>query len=311
MFGVLFSELAIMWLELYKKGIVKNNSYLGTYYNPVMNHLIPYFGDKDINSILHIHVQIFFRSIENDYALETLKKYRASLKAIFDCGVENGFCKSNPVTKTLRIKSSIKPHKRRTYQEDQYKKIWSYALSHPLGLSILLLMELGISRSELLGIRWQDIDLEQRSISIVNGTVSQKNVDTGRWEIVTDGLKTEYRERVLPISKTLAALIAATPRSKSGFLIASPRGKVYEPQNWYKRVYKVFMRDLRKFDSSLPCLTPHEMRHTRATFWVDSGLNLLDVAYLGGWTDMKMLRKRYYHINLTHLQERLDRLQIT
>ena len=300
-----FSELAQTWLDLYKKGIVKDNTFWGTYYNPTIKHLIPYFGEKEIDSILPIHVQAYFRSIESDFALETLKKHRVALKAIFACGVENGFCKRNPVTKSLVLVSKKSKLKKRTYQEEQYRVIWNYALSHPFGLSILLLMELGISRSELLGIRWRDIDLIQRTISIENGTVSQKSVETGHWGIVTDGLKNEYRERIIPISKTLAAAISVTPRSESGFLISSPRGKVYDPQNWYKRVYKVFMNDLKNYDPSLPCLTPHELRHTMATFWVDSGLNLLEVAYLGGWTNLQMLRKRYYHVNISRLREKI------
>ena len=65
------------------------------------------------------------------------------------------------------------------------------------------------------------------------------------------------------------------------------------------------MNDLKNYDPSLPCLTPHELRHTRATFWVDSGLNLLEVAYLGGWTNLQMLRKRYYHVNISRLREKI------
>ena len=65
------------------------------------------------------------------------------------------------------------------------------------------------------------------------------------------------------------------------------------------------MCDLQKLYPDMPFRRPHELRHTRASFWHDMGLDLLDIAYLGGWCDIEMLRKRYNHISVEELKDRM------
>ena len=304
-----FETWALLWLETYKSGMVKDNSYWGTYHNPVVKHLIPHFGNRKLADIKPLDVQIYFKSLQNSYALETQRKIRAALNAIFVTAMENELCEKNPVTSTLKLKSNVPEPTKKAYNEEQYKIVWNFALKHPYGLSILLLMELGISRSELLGISWDNIDIEKQTITLTDGTVSQKNLKTGHWEVVTNGLKTKYRHRILPISKTIVDIIRDTPKSKSGYLISSPRGNVYRPELWYRRCYKRFMNDLLSQYPDIPYLTPHELRHTRASLWYDKGISLLDIAYLGGWCDLEMLRKRYYHVNVEDLRDRMKILK--
>lgn len=306
-----FEKWALQWLDIYKSGMVKDNSYWGTYYNPVVNHLIPYFGKLKLSEIKPMDIQVYFKTLTDKYSMETQRKIRAALKSIFDTAIENDFCLKNPITKNLRLKSDIPEPVKRAYTQEEYNTVWNFALDHPLGLSILLLMETGISRSELLGIRERNIDLNKKFISLTDGTVSQKNVSTGKWEVITHGLKNQYRKRTIPISETIANVILLTPKSQSGYLISSPRGKVYRPELWYRRCYKRFMSDLLSQYPDIPYLTPHELRHTRASIWFDKGLDLLDIAYLGGWVDLKMLRKRYVHIDLEHLQKRMQALETT
>ena len=40
--GAIFDDYAMRWLETFKKGKVKDNTYRGTYENPVLKHLIPF-----------------------------------------------------------------------------------------------------------------------------------------------------------------------------------------------------------------------------------------------------------------------------
>ena len=41
--NITFGEWAIIWLEKYKKGFVRENTYLKTYKNTTENYLIPYW----------------------------------------------------------------------------------------------------------------------------------------------------------------------------------------------------------------------------------------------------------------------------
>ena len=63
------------------------------------------------------------------------------------------------------------------------------------------------------------------------------------------------------------------------------------------------MNDLVQAHPELPLLTPHELRHTRATLWIAQGISPLMVARLLGHCDVKMLAKVYDHTTVDTLRE--------
>lgn len=77
----------------------------------------------------------------------------------------------------------------------------------------------------------------------------------------------------------------------------SPEGKPYQPCNWENRVYYRFMRALHKTHPEVPILSPHELRHTRATLWIAQDMDPYMAARLLGHSDLKMLAKIYDHHN--------------
>ena len=74
---VQFAIWARRWLFAYHQGRIKDNTYQGTYWEPVELHLIPYFGDRLLNDILPIEITEFFKRAGKTLALETLKIGRA------------------------------------------------------------------------------------------------------------------------------------------------------------------------------------------------------------------------------------------
>ena len=301
---VTFADWARKWLETYKKGKVKSNTFNGSYKYPVENHLIPYFGKALLDEIKPYNVQAFFDLKSKTSSFETIKKMRACLYAIFDTAVENDLCRKNPVTKNITISSEIKPPQKRTYTQEQYDKIFEFAKSQENQIDILILLETGITRSELLGLKWNDIDFEMGVINIRQGVVEQKSQDTGKWELVSAGLKNEYRARPIPVSSILLEILRNQNRV-SPYIFPNSKGNVMSPMNWYKRKYLVFMRDMNAQYPEIPILSPHELRHTRATLWKDQGVDIFSIAKLMGHVDLDMLSKRYAHNNVEALKKAL------
>ena len=323
---VTFQEWALKWLETYKKGKVKDNTYDGTYRNPVERHLIPYFGSAQLDVIKPVDIQTFFNEKGRTSSLESMKKMRTCLRAIFETAVENDLCRKNPVTKTIVLCSDVEETVKRVYTQAQYDIVHTFAEGHKDGLSILVLMETGITRSELLGLRWEDLDVTGGLLYIRQGLVQQKDSVTGKIVTVSDGLKNTYRSRVIPLRSELVARLSALPRVVyvggnakrdtaatpviTEFIFHAPKGGAFTPMNWTNRVFKPFMRDLQKSYPDVPALNPHELRHTRATLWKDDGVDLFSIAKLLGHSDLDMLAKRYAHNNVDTLKRALGLLQV-
>lgn len=180
------------------------------------------------------------------------------------------------------------------------------------------MLETGISRSELLGLRWEDIDIENRVLHIRQGLVAYQDLDEKTWVMEASGLKNSYRRRGIPlVDDTLVERLRAKPRIirvksrgrnaekevETEFVFHSPEGLPYQPNNWSNRVFFPFMRELVRVHPELPMLSPHELRHTRATLWIAQGIEPYMVARLLGHCDVKMLAKVYDHTTVDTLRD--------
>lgn len=318
---ILFETWAPQCLELYKKPFVKGNTYSGTYLAPVQQRLIPHFGKMPLDDIQPIHVQRYVNEMAKTYSGESVKKDYTIFAFIMQQAFDNGLCKMNPATKSIRL-PKIEPPEKHAYSQDEYDIVYRFAKTHPYGLPIMLLMETGITRSELLGLRWEDLDLSERMVHISQGLVAYQDLDAGKWTMESAGLKNKYRRRSIPlVDEDLVIRLAVIPKTVSvsrgagmppmkvspEFVFYSPEGKPFQPQNWSRRFYNRFMDDLHREHPEIPRLTPHELRHTRATLWLRQGIPELMVAKLLGHCDLKMLAKIYDHTDVETLRRELEK----
>lgn len=315
----LFKEWAVTCLEKYKKPFVKGGTYYSTYLQPVEGHLFPFFGDKPIDKILPIHVQDYINQQSKVYKPETVKKDITALSFIFDYAVDNGLCQGNPAkrAKLPRIGRADKT----AYTQEEFDIVYDFATKYSNGLGLMLMLQTGISRSELLGLRWCDFNAEKGEISINQGLTSYVDSDNGCVTAVSN-LKNEYRRRTIPIVEPeLLKQLRAKPHKvyysvgsgdekrtvsqETEYIFSSPRGKPYQPNNWDKRVFKSFIKDLHAEHPEIPILSAHEFRHTRATLWIANGMSPLIAARLLGHSDLKMLMRVYEHTSVDTMRKAL------
>ena len=313
--GVLRNEKFSTWarscLVTYKKPYVKANTYAGTYLAPLETHLIPYFGEMRIGDIKPVHIQRYINEAATKYAPETIKKDFNCLKLIFDTAVDNQLCAKSPMTRSIKLPRYETVKDKHAFTQAQYDV--AYAAAQEYGdLSLALMLETGLSRSELLGLRWEDIDEVNHCIHVTQGLVVYHDVDEDKQVLCSDGLKNKFRKRAVPITDdTLWLRLTQAPRTVTAgnkevpteYIIHSPEGKAYNPNNWANRVFRPFMKRLHKEHPEIPLLSPHELRHTRATLWIAQGVDPYMVARLLGHSDLKMLTKIYDHTSTETLRK--------
>ena len=306
-----FSTWARSCLVTYKKPYVKANTYTGTYLAPLEIHLIPYFGEMRIGDIKPVHIQRYINEASTKYAPETVKKDFNCLKLIFDTAVDNQLCAKSPMTRSIKLPRYETVKDKHAFTQAQYDTAYAAAQEYG-GLSLMLMLETGLSRSELLGLRWEDIDEENRCLRVTQGLVVYHDVDTDKQVMCSDGLKNKFRKRAVPITDdALWFRLTQAPRTvtvgntnvPTEYIIHSPEGRPYNPNNWANRVFRPFMQRLHKEHPEIPLLSPHELRHTRATLWIAQGVDPYMVARLLGHSDLKMLTKIYDHTSTETLRK--------
>ncbi len=290
------------------RGTVKDSSYMLHYKNTIENHLIPYFGKRKMNAIRQADVQEYFNKNQSAYTLETLKKHKMALSKIFEMAIQNDIVNKNPCD-LVKVTSKKTTEKKKTYTQEQCDLVTAYAETHRYGLDIILMLSYGITRSELLGIRWDDIDMDEKVLYILRGVADVQNATTGKMEVVIGEPKNDFRKRAIPLSGHVIKLLSSRERN-GDFVFSNSKGNVQSPRTWSRRHFDVFMRDMHehyaKQGIDVPTLHPHELRHTRASLWVNGGANLFAVADVLGHSDLKMLRKRYAHSDVESTRRMLD-----
>ena len=161
-----------------------------------------------------------------------------------------------PVERELLI-SELHPARRRS--------IWMLPL-------VVVALETAMRRSELLALRWGDINLERRTATL---------------HMTKNG-----ESRVVPLSTSAVQTLTAMPRSICGAVF--PITACALAANFDKAVER----------AKLPDLHFHDLRHTAITHMATKLPNLIELAAVSGHKSLKMLQ-RYYHPDAGELARKL------
>ncbi len=287
-----FKQWALQWLETYKKGKVKQHTYDYTYRVNVEKYLIPYFDKSGLNDIQQVHIQSYF----NDHsflAKNTLKKHHTILKNIFDKAVHNNLCIKNPVV-DIKYKSDKAECQKRAYTQAEVNKIVNLSKTIKDGQIIVIMLNTGVRRSELLGLKWSDIDFDEQTISI-NRTVVPDTKET-----VDGETKSKTSRRIIPISNDFTEYLKTLER-KNDYILAGKTKygymSIYSFDSKYKRIMTKISQDL-----DIPLLTPHELRHTYGSVLRERGVDIYTISKVMGHSDISITAKIYVHNDLDVLK---------
>ena len=122
----------------------------------------------------------------------------------------------------------------------------------------------GLRRGELLGLKWEDIDLEQGSLRV------QRQICRIDGEIVEAPLKTKNAYRVLPLSAEAVEVLREQRRKsgKSQYVFPSPTGGPISPDSVLHMLHRVLKR------AGLPKVRFHDLRHTFSVLALQNGVDV-------------------------------------
>jgi integrase len=161
----------------------------------------------------------------------------------------------------------------------------------------------------LLGLRWQDVDLDLGTVSI------EKTVQRAGGELRMQDTKTEDSEAVLPLPEwTWLALLEhkdaqAAERERiaevwedHGLVFPSERGTPMEPRNLNRH-----FTSLRE-NAGLPSVRLHDLRHTVVSLLMELGVPPHVVQAIARHSDVKITLKIYAHTHLEEMGQALGKL---
>ena len=295
---VYFKDYVPEYLERLQQR-TRENTYRGVA-SIFRNHLIPYFGEMELYTIRKADIDKYISTKQKKYEYNYVKQQVRTLSACLNDAMYNGIVEATPC-RNLKFKQD-KPKEKRVYTAEQTEQVLTFCKQYDYGLIIHILLSYGMSCSEFLAISIDDVDFENLTISITKGAVPTEGA-----KMLVSAPKNRHRNRVIAISQETADWIRRDCRHK---YLANPTDDGVMLARLFRQKYYEFMQAMREHylmqGIDIPILNPHELRHTRATLWVNEGRNLFAIAEMLGWSDLSMLRKVYGHPDIQQLRKNLE-----
>lgn len=156
----------------------------------------------------------------------------------------------------------------------------------------------GFRRSEVLGLKWEHIDFENRTLTVT------ETLQQGVKGDYVDTPKTNSSYRTLPMTDSVYALLKAQKRDQerlqaalgkgyiqSDYVCTWPDGNVVSPNYLTRTFHNVIAK------SSLPNVRLHDLRHSAASNLLNMGFSIVQVQQWLGHGSASTTLNFYAHVD--------------
>lgn len=301
---ILFADYVRHWLTHIARKV--DEVTMQGYQTLADSHILPYFDQKKIplRSLDHTMIQRYMDEKHECGRLDgkgglsprSLRLHKNIISQTLDLAVQTKLIPANPcqfveLPQNVRYESTF-------YTAAQLQDLFTALQGDELLPLVKITALYGLRRSELLGLQWDSIDFERKTMTIRH-TVSKVT------EVVAkDKTKNASSRRTFPLTEEAEAIFrrakeleqqnrAAFGREyqENAYVFKWADGHPYSPDYISHR----FNRLLKKHE--LPHIRFHELRHSCASLLIDMGFTLKDVQEWLGHSDIKMTANIYAHLD--------------
>lgn len=291
------------WFEAYAKVKVRPSSHQ-TYKGYIENHIKPNIGDIPIEKLTSLQLQRFYRRpltegrvprIESEnqpkgLSAKTVRNINQVISSAMDVAVKHKLILSNPTDGCELPKLEHK--EMHTIHAEQLGAFLREAKESGVFELYYLDLATGLRRGELLGLKWEDVDLAHGVIHV------RRQVYRIDGEVKEVPLKTKNAYRNISISKDAVKMLQEMEKHRiSEYVFPSPSGGPISPDSVLNMLHRVLKR------AGLPAVRFHDLRHTFATLALQNGVDIKTVSGMLGHFSTGFTLDTYAHVTTAAQKE--------
>lgn len=320
---ITFREIAEEYIEEYIKENRKANTY-AKYKSQYTNYLEPLIGDmkitninaRTINSTITKAKKMNPNKPLSNTSLQTLFTLMSS---IFNRAIKHELLVKNPCTNADRPRRESIDYEILSMEEINILLNQLNISNHfdfMFASAILITIETGLRRGELAGLTWNNIHLDNNSLTVKN-TILYIDGHT----VVQESPKSEHSFRTIYFSNELKELFIKLKEKNFNnkilcnntykecifndksydFVFRHLDGTHVHPMWFYNRLQK----ELKKSNINKK-LRWHDLRHTSTSLYLMNGADITTISQRIGHYSPEFTLKTYSHVNLSHQKNVVD-----
>jgi integrase len=268
-------------------------------YEREVKRLIEAIGSQRLRDLTTATISTFYASLTDaGLSPKTVKNCHSVLHKALSDAVRQDVLRRNPADH-VELPRAHAPEME-TWTADQLRRFLDHVAGHRMHAAFLLMCSTGMRRSEVLGLRWTNLDLDTGKLAVVDTVVPVRSKPVLR----LGETKSRCSRRVIALDgRTVAVLrehkaAQAAERLRAGqawenldLVFTDELGGIFHPDTFTRNTKALAV------EAGVPALTPHSAaRHTWATLALSSGVHPKVVQERLGHSSISITLDRYSHI---------------
>lgn len=254
-------------------------------------------GKKLLTEVKPLHCQLIFTNMADEgYRTSTIYQTRIALYNMLEFAKENDIIIHNPCKKSVKSDIGKPSEKKEALSVDIQKQFLESAKGQSYENQYRFILQTGLRTGELVGLKWKDIDFEEKTLKIERSM--EYRYTTGAWRVGEPKSKSGYRTipltdeaiRILKSQKAKNQNIKYIPDEWAEQVFLCRKGEPVKNSTYDTALFKICDK------ANIKRFSMHVLRHTFATRCIEGGMLPKTLQKILGHSNIGITMNLYVHI---------------
>lgn len=264
-------KLSVTTYESYKRNIDK--------------YIIPQLGNIKLENLLPLQLQSFYSELSKNLSNTTILYIHRILHSALRQAMKWDLVVRN-------VADNVDTPKKEKYQakildSEQLTKLINIIKDTYIYIPVMIAIATGMRRGEVLGLTWENIDLDNSTLKVVQAVYPVKN------GLVVLPPKTNTSIREISLPKTLVDILKEHKNKNahiSNFVCILQDGTLISPSSLNHKFKQILK------DNDLPSIRFHDLRHSHASLLLSQGVQAKVISERLGHSNINITMDLYSHV---------------
>ena len=293
------------WIDLKKKTVRPNTvrNYSERYERNIKNVI----GNKLLTEVKPIHCQKIFSDMADEgYKTTTIYQTRIALYNMLEFAKENEVIITNPCKKSVKSDIGKPSGKKEALTIDDQRRFLAAAKGQSYEYQYRFALQTGLRTGELVGLKWEDINFERKTLTIERSMEFRYKV--GEWRVGPPKSKSGYR--TIPLTDEAICILKAQKEKNRKLKVIDKewadtvflcrKGQPVKNSTYDTALFKICDK------AGIKRFSMHVLRHTFATRCIEGGMMPKTLQKILGHSNIGITMNLYVHITEEEKQKEID-----